>query len=229
MSGRNPASLARLAGTVLLIACVLTPVPGWGRIAPLPLPLPPEPPPSMGQPGTPVVRPSGKTAPEKPPGAPTTPGQTPPPATQEANKGSVTGLPIPRFVALRTDDVNMRKGPGFRYPIEWVYKRRELPVEILREFEVWRLVETPDGARGWLHEATLVGHRTFVVQGNDATLRADPRDEASPVALLKIGVIGRLRSCQAGSAWCRVRVGDYDGYLKRTQFWGTLPDEVVVP
>ncbi len=228
MSGRNPASLARLAGEALLIACALIPVRGWGRTAPLPLPLPPEPPSAMSQAPTPVVGPSGKTAPEKPPSGPATSAR-PPPATPETNKGSVTGLPIPRFVALRTDDVNMRKGPGFRYPIEWVYKRRELPVEILREFEVWRLVETPDGARGWMHEATLVGHRSFIVQGADATLRSDPRDEASPVAILKVGVIGRLRSCQAGSAWCRVRVGDYDGYLKRTQFWGTLPDEIVQP
>jgi SH3-like domain-containing protein len=227
MSGRVPASLARLAGRALLIACVLMPVRGWGRTAPLPLPLPPEPPPSSSQP-PPIVRPSGETAPHKPPAAPAT-SEQPPPATQESNKGSVTGLPIPRFVALRTDDVNMRKGPGFRYPIEWVYKRRELPVEILREFEVWRLVETPDGARGWMHEATLVGQRTFLVQGADATLRSDPHDDASPVAILKVGVIGRLRSCQAGSAWCRVRAGDYDGYLKRTQFWGTLPGEVVHP
>jgi SH3-like domain-containing protein len=221
MTGGHPASLARLAGTLLLIATALIPVHASARTTPLPLPLPPEPPPVAG--------PSGVTAPKKVPAAPVTPAQPPAPATEEANKGSVTGLPIPRFVALRTDDVNMRKGPGFRYPIEWDYKRRDLPVEILREFEVWRLVETPDGARGWMHEATLVGRRTFIVQGADATLRSDPRDDASPVAILKVGVIGLLRSCQAGSAWCRVRAGDYDGYLKRTQFWGTLPDEVVQP
>ncbi len=227
MSGGHPASLARLAGKILLIASVQMPVYAWGRTAPLPLPLPPEPPPASSRPPPPVVRPSGATAPQKAPTAPAAPAQ--PPATQEANKGSVTGLPIPRFVALRTDDVNMRKGPGFRYPIEWDYKRRDLPVEILREFEVWRLVEAPDGARGWMHEATLVGRRTFIVQGADATLRSSPRDDASPVAILKVGVIGLLRSCEAGSAWCRVRAGDYDGYLKRTQFWGTLPDEVVQP
>jgi SH3-like domain-containing protein len=228
MSGGNPASLARSAGKLLLIASVLMPVHAWARIAPLPLPLPPEPPPASSRPPPPPVSEKGETAPTKPPTAPTASAK-PPPATQEANKGSVTGLPIPRFVALRTDDVNMRKGPGFRYPIEWDYKRHDLPVEILREFEVWRLVETPDGARGWMHEATLVGRRTFIVQGADATLRSDPRDNASPVAVLKVGVIGLLRSCPAGSAWCRVRVGDYDGYLERTQFWGTLPGEVVQP
>lgn len=229
MSGGHPASLARLAGKLLLIASLLIPLRTWARTAPLPLPLPPEPPPASSRPPPPVVRPSGATTPQKPPATPATSAQPPPPAAAEVNKGSVTGLPVPRFVALRTDDVNMRKGPGFRYPIEWDYKRRDLPVEILREFEVWRLVETPDGARGWMHEATLVGRRTFIVQGADATLRADARDDAAPVAILKVGVIGFLRSCKAGSDWCRVRVGDYDGYLKRTRFWGTLRDEVVQP
>lgn len=227
MSGGHAASLARSAGKVLLITAGLMPGHAWGRAAPLPLPLPPEPPPAISRP-PPIVRPSGETAPHKPPAAPTPSAQPRPRATAEA-KGSVTGLPIPRFVALRTDDVNMRKGPGFRYPIEWDYRRRDLPVEILREFEVWRLVETPDGARGWMHEATLIGRRTFIVQGAETTLRSAPRDDASPVAILKVGVIGRLRSCKAGSAWCRVRVGDYEGYLKRTRFWGTLPGEVVHP
>jgi SH3-like domain-containing protein len=123
--------------------------------------------------------------------------------------------------------VNLRAGPGTRYPIEWVYKRRELPVEILREFEVWRLVQDPDGIKGWVHQATLTGRRSFVVTGTEATLRREPRDGAAAVSILKVGVIGRLRSCQAGTAWCQVQVGDYRGYLKRSQFWGTLPDEVV--
>jgi SH3-like domain-containing protein len=219
--------MGRIVVGAWLAACVLCLVaaPGWGRPAPLPLPLPPEPPPLA----TPVVQPSGPLQPEKQPAAATAATPALPPPVADETKGSVTGLPIPRFVALRTDDVNLRKGPGFRYPIEWVYQRRDLPVKILREFEVWRLVETPDGTRGWMHEATLIGLRTFVVQGADATLRREPHEDAAAVAILKVGVIGRLRSCDAGAAWCRVRVGDYGGWLKRTQFWGTLPGEAVHP
>ena len=123
----------------------------------------------------------------------------------------------------------MRSGPGTRYPIEWVYKRRDLPVEIEREFEVWRLVRDPDGIRGWVHQATLTGRRTFVVQGADATLRSEAKDDAAAVAILKVGVVGRIRSCAAGSDWCYVQVGDYGGYLRRQQFWGTLPNEVIAP
>jgi SH3-like domain-containing protein len=136
---------------------------------------------------------------------------------------------IPRFAALKTDDTNMRKGPGQRYPIEWVYQRRDLPVEVEREYDVWRYVRDPDGVEGWVHQVTLSDRRTFMVMGKDATVRAEANDTASAVAVLKAGVIGRLRECGEGSKWCQVQVGGYKGYLRRDQFWGLLPDEVVAP
>jgi SH3-like domain-containing protein len=194
-------------------------------------------PPPERQPHKPLpVPPPAHDAPAAPAGAakpavavPAPAPAIPPAKPAEPDKGSTTTLPLPRFASLRTDDVNLRAGPGMRYPIDWVYKRRDLPVEIEREFEVWRLVRDPDGIRGWVHEATLTGRRSFIVEGADATLRADPRDDASPVAVLKVGVIGRLRTCAAASDWCQVQVGDYRGFLKRSQFWGTLPSEVVAP
>jgi SH3-like domain-containing protein len=189
---------------------------------------------------TPVVKPHGVTHAQKPPPpksvvpapplAPPPPAvipEPPKPAEVDTSKGSATGLPLPRFVALRSDEVNLRAGPGTRYPIEWVYKRRELPMKILREFEVWRLVEAPDGIRGWVHQATLTGRRSFMVTGGDATLRHDPREDAAPVAILKQGVIGHLRSCPAGLDWCQVQAGEYRGYLQRELVWGVLPDEAV--
>lgn len=81
------------------------------------------------------------------------------------NKGSETGLPLPRFAALRADRVYMRRGPGERYPIDWVYHRRGYPVRIEREFGVWRLVEDLDGQKGWVHQVTLRGGRSFVIPG----------------------------------------------------------------
>ncbi len=123
--------------------------------------------------------------------------------------------------------MNLRIGPGTRYPIEWVYKRRELPVEIEREFEVWRLVKDPDGVKGWVHQATLTGRRSFMVIGAERRLRQRPDDKAGPVARLKPGVVGRILHCDAGSAWCRVQAGDYRGWLKRQEFWGTLDGEAI--
>ena len=104
------------------------------------------------------------------------PAEPPKPAEADNTKGSNTGLPLPRFAALRSDEVNLRAGPGTRYPIDWIYKRRELPVEILREFEVWRLVQDPEGTKGWVHQATLTGRRSFIVTAKEATLRREAQD-----------------------------------------------------
>jgi SH3-like domain-containing protein len=163
-----------------------------------------------------------------PPAAVIAPAPTATPPT-EPNKPAAPKPNVPRFASLRFDDVNMRRGPGPRYPIEWVYKRRDLPVQIEREFDIWRLIRDPDGIRGWVSEASLTGRRSFIVTGADATIRRDPSDTSSAVAILKPGVIGRIRSCDAASDWCRVQSGDYSGYLKRTGFWGTDPGEAVTP
>jgi SH3-like domain-containing protein len=165
-----------------------------------------------------------------PPPAPPPPAPAPAPQAEkpaETPKGSVTGLPIPRWASLRSDEVNLRAGPGTRYPVDWVYRRRGLPVEIEREFEVWRLVRDQDGVRGWVHQATLTGRRDFIVAGSEHTLRSSAADTASAVATLKPGVIGHIRDCAAGKTWCEVQVGDYRGWLKRDDLWGTYPDEAV--
>src|SRR6185437_9097869 len=166
---------------------------------------------AAGQKPTPVVSP--KSTPAKHP-----PHGKPPPAPAGPPKGTATGLPLPRFAALRSDEVNLRSGPGTRYPIQWVYKRRDLPVEIEREFEVWRLIEDPEGVKGWVHQATLTGRRSFVVTGSEQILRREAKDDSAAVAKLKPGVVGRIRSCQPGAAWCQVQVGEYRGWLKRNEF-----------
>lgn len=176
----------------------------------LPLPVPPIPPTAE--------------APPAPAGTNATPA---PDKAAEAEKQE--GPKVPRFVSFRSDNVNMRAGPGTRYRIEWVYRRRDLPVEIEREFDVWRWVRDPDGVHGWVHQATLMGRRSFIVQHADATVRSAPNDSASPVAVLKVGVIGWIRSCEAASEWCKVQAGTYRGYLRRDQFWGTLPGEAINP
>ncbi len=179
---------------------------------------------------TPVVKPKPGAAGNAPSNAPTTappPAQPEPEQPAEPRKGSNTGLPLPRFAALRFDEVNLRVGPGTRYPIKWVYKRRDLPVEIQREFEVWRLVRDQDGARGWVHQAALIGRRTAVATAKETVLRRDPNDTAVPVARLKPGVIVRLRACEAASPWCQASVQDYRGWIKRADIWGTLPGEAI--
>jgi SH3-like domain-containing protein len=236
-----PESLIRLLLCVMLLGAPGALAQTTSTPAPPPAKQAPKPKTTRTSKPTPVVKPHGTAHPQKPAPKPgvaapaTVPAPPPPPPPEEppkqteaeAAKGSSTGLPLPRFAALRSDEVNLRAGPGTRYPIEWVYKRRELPVEILREFEVWRLVQDPEGIKGWVHQATLTGRRSFIVTGGDAVLVRDPQDSARRVAILKAGVIGHIRTCPAGSDWCQVQAGDYRGWLKRGQVWGTLPGEVV--
>lgn len=164
--------------------------------------------------------------------SPATPTPAPEPTTPalpalDPTKGSTTGNPLPRFMSLRFDDVNLRVGPGTRYPIEWVYHRRDLPVEIIRELDDWRLVQDQDNIRGWMRAPTLSPRRGIVVRGAERILRASAADDASPVARLKPGVVGRVRGCAASSAWCEVEVSTYRGWLKRDEFYGVYPNEAV--
>lgn len=144
----------------------------------------------------------------------------------EPTKGSVTGQPLPRWAGILYDGVKLRVGPGQRYPVEWVYRRPDQPVRILREFETWRLVEDHEGVKGWVHQSNLTGRRSFMVP-NERTLRRSAADDAAAVAVLRPGVVGRVRSCDAGAAWCQVRVGDHRGWLKRDGLWGLSPGEAV--
>ena len=154
----------------------------------------------------------------------------PAPPAIPADEGTVTHLHLPRYLSLKTDDVNMRSGPGARYPVLWTYKRRDLPMKVEREFDVWRAVEDMDGVKGWVHQATLTSKRSFVITGTDPrTMHADADANSAAVAVLKPGVVGRIHDCAAGAAWCQVQVGGYRGWLERDTFWGTDPGEAVTP
>ena len=134
-----------------------------------------------------------------------------------------TGLPLPRFVTLRADEVNLRTGPGTRYPIDWVYRRRGLPVEIVDEFDTWRRIRDWQGTEGWVHQSMVQGQRGLLVTGKRQTLRRRPEPEAPAVALLDAGVVGVLERCQA--AWCEVTAGGFSGWLPREAFYGLYVDE----
>ncbi len=141
--------------------------------------------------------------------------------------GVVSKLPVPRFVSLRTGEVNVRAGPGFQYPVDWIYQRDGLPVEIIGEFDVWRQVVAPDGGTGWVHEATIRARRGFIVTADKAALRASADSASSVAAYLANGVSGALISCDGVSDFCKVDAGHVTGFLAREDFWGVFPGEVV--
>jgi len=134
-----------------------------------------------------------------------------------------SGLPLPRFVSIAGEEVNLRTGPGARYPVSWVFVRRDLPVLVTLEFEHWRKIRDLDGAEGWVHQSLLSGRRYAVIVGQVRTLRREPRSDAAPVLRAEPGVIGRLRACRTG--WCRLEIADITGWLLKAEFFGALAEE----
>ena len=136
-----------------------------------------------------------------------------------------SGLPLPRLVSLRAAKVNLRTGPGIRYPIEWVYARKGLPLEVIDEFETWRRVRDWQGSVGWVHQSMLSGQRGAMVVGEGRLLRRAPEDGAPGVARVEAGVVARLRRCAGG--WCRIEAKGFAGWLRQDQIYGAYPDETV--
>ena len=139
--------------------------------------------------------------------------------------GSVTGLPLPRFVSLSSDKVNIRTGPGTRYPINWIFVRRGWPVEIIEEYELWRQIRDIDGATGWVHKGLVSSRRTLIITGDARAVYEEP-DEASAVVLLaEPGVVGKLLECDG--RWCALEIAGLSGWLEANHFYGVYADEKV--
>ena len=147
------------------------------------------------------------------------------PAARPLVAGETSGLPLPRFVSLRSDEVNLRTGPGQRYPIDWIYARKDLPVEVIAEFEAWRKIRDWQGTEGWVHQSMLSGRRMMVVIGSARPLRGSDSEAADTQAQVEAGVLGRLLQCPRNRDYCRVEVGGVQGWLKRDEIWGVYKGE----
>lgn len=147
-------------------------------------------------------------------------------------KGPVTGLPLPRFVSLKASRVNLRNGPGTKYPTAWVFRQAGLPVEVVAEFEAWRQVRDSEGTKGWVLRTLLSGRRTAQVvpwelSGKKERPRVPmtqrPAKSSAAVVLLEAGVVADVRNCDG--TWCYVRVSQFSGYLPQNKLWGVYKNE----
>jgi SH3-like domain-containing protein len=142
---------------------------------------------------------------------------------------STSGLPIPRYVSLKSDHVNVRAGPTKDNDVAWVYTRSGLPVEITAEYENWRRVRDSEGAEGWVYHSLLSGRRTAVItmkNKDDLAPVYDKADPASSVAAkLQVGVVAQIKRCASG--WCRVLGNGFDGWIQQERLWGVYADERV--
>lgn len=136
-----------------------------------------------------------------------------------------SGLPVPRFVTLKSDEVNMRAGPGTEYPVLWQYRKEGLPLRVEAEFGVWRKVVDHDETTGWMHHSVLSLKRQALVTASSARIFASPESNAALLAVAERNALIELQSCP--TQWCKVTAGEIRGWVSRTALWGLLDGEVL--
>ncbi len=150
-------------------------------------------------------------------------------APAQETTGSVSGLPVPRFVSLKPSDTPMREGPTKDHRIKWVFKKEGVPVEIIAEFENWRRVRDSEGDDGWVYHARLSGRRTALInpklKGQSVPIHARDSESSQVVARLEPGVIGNVEQCNG--RWCRIAGDGFDGWAQQERLWGVYPGERV--
>ena len=150
-------------------------------------------------------------------------------AAGDVAAGSVSGLPVPRFVSLKSDRVNVRAGPNKDQDVRWIYTRAGMPVEITAEFENWRRIRDWEGAEGWVYHSLLSGKRTAVVVPtlkDDLVPLYDSADaQSNVVARLQSGVLGQLKTCNG--LWCEFVGKNFRGWIRQERLWGAYPNEKV--
>jgi SH3-like domain-containing protein len=143
--------------------------------------------------------------------------------------GPKSGLPVPRFVSLKPDKVNVRAGPTRDHEVTFVYTRAGLPVEITAESDNWRRIRDWEGSEGWVYHSLLSGRRTAVVNPKDkkdlVPLYAEADPHAAVLARLQAGVLAAVKRCNG--SWCHVAGPHFDGWVVQEQLWGVYPNEKV--
>ena len=153
-----------------------------------------------------------------------------------------SGLPLPRFVSLKSRRVNMRVGPGRDYQVQWLYVRKGLPMEVIQEFGNWRKVRDPRGNAGWILHSLVSGKRTVIITPWDMVtkgssvktptiaLHVSSSQNARIAAHIEAGSLASVLECKKD--WCELRLSapgntDISGYVRQSHLWGVYPDEVV--
>lgn len=150
--------------------------------------------------------------------------------TAKAEQTGASGLELPRFVSLKSDKVNVRKGPSTDQAIVWVFNRAGLPVEVIAESENWRRVRDSEGADGWVLHSLLSGRRTILIapwskDQESVPLYTSKSTNAGAAAALEPGVLGNVFNCDG--EWCQISVDDYYGYVEQDKLWGVYKGEEI--
>ena len=141
---------------------------------------------------------------------------------------SESGLALPRMVSLRSSLINVRSGPGIRYPIVWVYKQKGAPVEIISEFELWRKIRDWEGSETWVKKNMLSGRRFIkVINPGENNIYAKPEIDAKVVAKAEDGVVGEIEKCPTPDGMCLIKFDTVKGWMPREVLFGLYKNEVI--
>ncbi len=141
-----------------------------------------------------------------------------------ADIGKETGLEIPRYVSLKSDDANIRVGPSKNYPIEIKYIKKNYPLKVLEEYEEWRKVEDFNKNIGWIHKSLISGIRTGIVLSNDnKNIKLLNTLNGNVIGEIGSGNIVFLEKCKID--WCLVSFGNYRGWVDKKNIWGIKEKE----
>ncbi len=153
--------------------------------------------------------------------------------------GKETGLPLPRFVILKSNKSNLRNGAGMKYAINWTYLKKGYPMEVIAEFENWRKLRDIDGTEGWINENLITGKRNVLIISNkfevnptkyklkqqEMFLFRYPDENSYPVVRVEFGVIGNIKKCDID--WCKIKVDKYTGWIRKANIWGVYKEEII--
>ena len=132
----------------------------------------------------------------------------------------------PYWASIASGEAMMRSGPGKNYPGVWLYKRRDLPIRVVKTYPNWRMIEDPDGTRGWMLVTLLSDQRTAIVKpGAPRAIHVEALDSSAIRYHAEPGVVGRIEKC--GGGWCHIAVGKREGFIRVSDIWGVAPGESV--
>ena len=132
----------------------------------------------------------------------------------------------PYWASIASGEAMMRTGPGKNYPGVWLYKRRDLPIRVVKTYPNWRLIEDPDGTKGWMLVTLLSDQRTAIVKpGSPRNIHAEATDGSRVAYKAEPGVVGRIAKCDG--SWCHIAIGKREGFIRMADVWGVGAGEVV--
>ena len=140
--------------------------------------------------------------------------------------GNETGLKIPRFVSLKSDNSNLRVGPSENYPVKLKYIVANMPVEIIDEYKNWRKIKDYEENEGWIHKNLIKGKRFTIVN--------TPYQEGLQVFIKpkgnNIGKIGKKNVLEVKTClmnWCKIKYGKNTGWVNKLNLWGIYDNETI--